>query len=44
MFGPMVKNCFAGELIVIRDSNIKKEVEERLSGLDVLPLSIVIKP
>jgi hypothetical protein len=43
-FGPIARDRFTGESIAIRDGNIKKEVEERLSGLNVFPLSIIIRP
>ena len=43
-FGPIARDHFTGEFIAIRDSSIKKEVEERLLGLDMFPLSIIIRP
>ena len=44
IFRLMARNRFTREFIVIRDGSIKKEVEERLPGLNIFPLSIVIKP
>jgi hypothetical protein len=43
-FRLIARDRFTREFIVIRDSSIKKKVEERLPGLNVFPLSIVIRP
>jgi hypothetical protein len=43
-FGLIARDYFIRDFIAIRDGSIKKEVEERLLGLDVFPLSIVIRP
>ena len=44
IFRPIARNHFTREFIVIKDSSIKKEVEERLLGLNIFPLSIIIRP
>ena len=44
IFRPMARDRFTGKFIAIRDGSIKKEVEERLLGLNIFPLSIIIRP
>ena len=39
IFGPIARNRFIKKFIVIRDGSIKKEVEERLLGLNVTALA-----
>ena len=44
IFRLIARDRFTEEFIAIKDSSIKQKVEERLLGLDIFPLSIVIRP
>ena len=41
---PVARDRFGKEFVAISDSHIKQEVVERLPGLQMRPLRVIIKP